>query len=282
MAYSITATKLQTYQRCPQLYYFRYERKVGNPASFKSPQLGIALHQALATFYQDWHYLDAKPDLTWLESCWILPAADLSESQTQEGWAMLLQYFEKFVASEPAIRRPLAIEGRIQGELQQGNLVFKLMGRYDRLDWLDDGLELIDYKTTKAKHTQESLEFNIQLGLYYLALSQHYPAALRRVSLIYLRSAEKFSYQVTADHYQQVEALIADLAQQLRDDENWYPSPSEDCQKCTYAQYCPSQQPQPEPLPETSRRSRAGLQLNLDLSATSGLVSRSSIIQPHR
>lgn len=268
MAYQITATKLQTYQRCPQLYYFRYERKVGNPASFKSPQLGLALHQALARFYQDWHYLDPKPKLAWLQECWQQPALSLSEPQKQEGWDILLQYFDKFVESESTFRRPLAIEGRIQGELQQDSLAFKLTGRYDRLDWLDDGLELIDYKTSKAKVVPEPLELNIQLGLYYLALSQHYPAALKRISLIYLRTTEKLSYQVTADHYQQVESLITELAQKLRNDENWDPSPAEDCQKCTYAQYCPSQQTQPDPLPASARSSRSGLQLILELNSS--------------
>ena len=42
------------------------------------------------------------------------------------------------------MHRPLATEGRVQGELQVHGLEFKLMGRYDRLDFMEDGLELID------------------------------------------------------------------------------------------------------------------------------------------
>lgn len=58
MVYQLLATKLQTYHRCPQAYYFRYELRLKTAAFFGSAALGTALHQALAQVYRDWHYLE--------------------------------------------------------------------------------------------------------------------------------------------------------------------------------------------------------------------------------
>ncbi|MEO1134339.1 MAG: PD-(D/E)XK nuclease family protein, partial [Cyanobacteria bacterium J06639_1] len=66
MAYHLSATKLQTYHRCPQAYYFRYERKVPAPGFFGSLALGTALHKALAKIHGDWHYAAPLPEWDWL------------------------------------------------------------------------------------------------------------------------------------------------------------------------------------------------------------------------
>jgi putative RecB family exonuclease len=90
--------------------------------------LGTALHQALEQFYRDWHYLDPLPDLAWLERCWLEHAQALTLGQHDEGWHILQTYYERFVQSQTALRRPLATESRIQGRdsrLAQSNLCFQ-------------------------------------------------------------------------------------------------------------------------------------------------------------
>ncbi|MEM9568736.1 MAG: PD-(D/E)XK nuclease family protein [Cyanobacteria bacterium P01_E01_bin.34] len=66
-----------------------------------------------------------------------------------EGQRILRRYFDNFIATRATLHRPLGVESRIQGRLQVENIEFSLNGRYDRLDWLDDGLELIDYKSNR-------------------------------------------------------------------------------------------------------------------------------------
>jgi len=70
MAYPLSATKLQAYQRCPQAYYWRYELGIKDTAVFAKAALGTALHEALAQIYQDWDYLDALPPISWVYNCW--------------------------------------------------------------------------------------------------------------------------------------------------------------------------------------------------------------------
>lgn len=264
MAYYLSAAKLQAYHRCPQAYYFRYERRVPGAAFFGSASLGTALHQALDQIYRDWHYQEPIPKMEWIDYCWSQQVEGLSPAHIIEGHTILRRYYQGFMANQRAIARPLATEGRIQGYLQAGNLEFALSGRYDRLDWLEDGLELIDYKSTKEVEELDPVKLDLQMGLYYLALEQRYQRSLKRLSFLYLRTGEKVSFDVTPEHKQQVEVMIRDLASQLRTDRNWKPIVGKHCTRCAYSRYCPAMQIEPEPLPEDAKPEQE-LQLVLSL-----------------
>lgn len=264
MSYSLSAAKLQTYQRCPQSYYFRYERKIQGAAFFGSAALGTSLHQALASIYKDWHYQDPIPRFDWVEQCWNQQTKDLTPQQVSEGRTILRRYYNTFIATESSLRKPLGVEGKVQGTLWTENMEFTLTGRYDRLDYLDDGLELIDYKSSREVDAADTVDIDLQIGLYYLALEQRYSRVLKRLSLLYLRSSSKVSFEVTPDHRSQVETVIAELASQLRYDRQWAPVTGDHCDRCAYARYCPAVRAKPDPLPEDAKP-EPGLQLVLSL-----------------
>ncbi|HEY9616175.1 MAG TPA: PD-(D/E)XK nuclease family protein [Microcoleaceae cyanobacterium] len=263
MAYQISATKLQTYKRCPYAYYLRYEHRLTPGNFFGAAALGTALHQALAQFHRDWHYQQALPDLQWVHHCWNQHSSGLSASQVMEGMAILENYYHNFIANAVALTQPLAVEGKIQGYLQAENLEFSLVGRYDRIDFLPDGLELIDYKSSREVKLPDSSEINLQIGLYYLALKQTYQRSLQYLSLLFLRSGEKIRFAATEDHQEQVEEVISNLAVQLRQDRRWDPCPGKQCDRCSYARYCSAVTHDPAPIPETRATSQLQLALNL-------------------
>jgi putative RecB family exonuclease len=264
MSYTLSAAKLQTYYRCPQAYYFRYERKIQGAAFFSSAALGTSLHQALARIYQDWHYHDPIPEFAWIEQCWNQQTKDLTANQISEGRAILRRYYTTFIANQRSMHKPLAVEGRIQGSLWVENMEFTLSGRYDRIDYLDDGLELIDYKSAKEVEAPEPDEIDLQIGLYYLALEQRYHRSLKRMSLLYLRTGDKISFDATPEHRQRVQSVISDMALQLRQDQRWLPFPGDQCDRCAYTRYCPAIHSEPDPLPEEAKPEE-GLQLALSL-----------------
>lgn len=264
MPYQISATKLQAYHRCPQSYYFRYELGLKTAAFFGSAALGTALHQALAQIYREWHYLEALPPLDWIHYCWQQHSGTLSPAQAQEGQEILEGYYHKFIAKQTALHRPLAVEGKIQGHLRVENLEFRLIGRYDRLDYAGDGLELLDYKSTKEVKLPIPAEIDLQIGLYYLALEQRYRQSLRKLSLLYLRTGEKVSFEATAEQKLLVEATVSELAWKLRTDSQWEALPGEQCSSCTYSRYCSAVNDSPEPLPNNTKTNRQ-MQLVLNL-----------------
>lgn len=256
MAYQLSASKLQTYHRCPQSYYFRYELGLKTAAFFGSAALGTALHQTLAQVYRDWNYLEPLPEIGWIHHCWQQHSGSLSPTQVEDGREIMENYYQKFIAGEVAMRRPLAVEGKIQGRLQVANLEFTIAGRYDRIDYFEDGLELVDYKSTKEVKLPNPDEIDLQIGLYYLTLEQRYGQSLQQLSLLYLRTGEKFSFDATPKHKQLIEATIGELAFKLLKDELWEAMPGEHCSRCTYSRYCGAVQDNPEPLPENAKTPR--------------------------
>lgn len=260
----ISATKLQTYHRCPKSYWFRYETGLKSPAFFNSAALGTALHQALADIYSNWHYLEPIPGLDWINECWEQNLDGLSPAQAEEGRGILENYYHKFIASEIALQRPLAVEGRIQGILRIKNLEFIITGRFDRLDYTESGIELIDYKSTKEIKLPHPAEIDLQMGLYYLALEQHYQHGLQKLSLVYLRQQKKIDFDASPEQKQRVKEAIAQIAIQLRTDNEWEPTPGEHCYNCAYSRYCHAVSDRPLALPETVRTT-TDLQLALNL-----------------
>lgn len=263
MAYHLSATKLQEYDRCPQAYYFKYERGLKTPVFFRTPVLGKALHAALAKIYWDWNYSEPKPPIEWIRTCWQRCHSELSPELREYGLEVLENYYYEFIATLSKLRRPVAVEGRISAQLQFCQVNFKITGRYDRLDWLEEGLELIDYKTNQTIKPFEPDEVDLQLGLYYLALEQRYPNSLRRLTLLYIILGEQVTFDVTPEHREHAIATIGELATQLRTDLDWEPCPGEHCRHCGYVQYCSAVTENPEPLPENTSH-RPPLQLALD------------------
>jgi putative RecB family exonuclease len=251
-AYPLSATKLVTYKQCPQAYRFRYEHRLPSPTAFGSVDLGNALHQALAIAYRDWRYNEHKPTWSWFNSCWDTSCENLSTQQVEAGRSILHRYYETYIAPVPVINKPLGIESKIAAKVQFENIEFSLNGRYDRLDILPNGtLELIDYKTNKVPTIPDGID--VQLGLYYLALKQIYQQSLQRLTLIFLRTGDAISFEVTQSHQEQIRELIAELALQLRSDRQWQPKTGKHCDRCRYQPYCAEKTCEPQPIPEGSR-----------------------------
>ena len=261
MAYLLSATKLKSYARCPKAYYFRYECGLSGQGAFASAALGTALHAALTQFYQEWHYREPLPSEAWLRECWESNSLRLSDQQLAEGWQIVQAYYEREVIPLGTLQKPLATEGRVRGELQTGGVEFKLTGRYDRLDFLDGGLELIDYKSAKSPKLPLPEDVDMQLGLYALALEQRYGRSLKRMSLLYLRTGERVSYEASEEHKQQVNSVISELALRLREESEWQPNCGNQCSYCPYARYCPAVARKPEVVVQKPRK----LQLCLSL-----------------
>ncbi len=188
----------------------------------------------------------------------------ISPNQAQEGQEILENYYYQFIAGETAMARPLAVEGLIKGRLLVNDLEFKISERYDRLDFLGDGLELIDYKSTKEVKLPKPDEIDLQIGLYYIALEQRYQSCLQQLSLLYLRTGEKIVFEASSQHKQQVETVIGELAWRLRTDEEWEAKTGEQCEACSFNRYCAAAADQPEPLPQSANTPQQ-MQLSLNL-----------------
>ncbi|MEM9092017.1 MAG: hypothetical protein AAGC93_25190 [Cyanobacteria bacterium P01_F01_bin.53] len=52
---------------------------------------------------------------------------------------------------------------------------------------------------------------------------QRYEKSLKRMSLLYLRTGERASYEASEDHKRQVLSVVSELAQRLQEEGEWQP-----------------------------------------------------------
>ncbi|BAD78780.1 unknown protein [Synechococcus elongatus PCC 6301] len=263
MGYRLSATRLQTYHRCAQAYYWRYEQRLPGPAGFGNTALGTSLHRCLAQFHRDWSGLEPQPPIAWLADCWQQAATALNAEQQHQGWQILETYYQQHILTKATWTRPLAVEGRIQATLVLEEIEFLVTGRYDRLDLEEDGLHLVDYKSSQRFDPPSSSQIDVQLGLYQLALEPRF-GPLRSLNWFHLRSGQIYRYNCTEEQRQTVLAQISELARQIRSDQQWQPQVGEQCRSCSYRRFCPAVNAQAEPLPEPTHRPHR-LQLALAL-----------------
>ena len=115
---------------------------------------------------------------------------------------------------------------------------------------------MIDYKSSKTIKNFQPEEYDLQLGLYCLALEPIYRYSLKQVSLVYLRHGEAICFPVTSAHQQQVQQTIAEIAEELRLDTEWEPKPCANCDRCNFRKYCSAVTENPERLPENAKEQK--------------------------
>ncbi|MBZ0135376.1 MAG: PD-(D/E)XK nuclease family protein [Planctomycetes bacterium] len=92
-------------------------------------------------------------------------------ARNAEGWGIRFVEFDFGKGNEPRPDRPDTVAAAIDLETPEGRL--RLMGSVDRVDEGPDGLEIIDYKTGRAKTTGDVRDGKaFQLPTYLAAISQ--------------------------------------------------------------------------------------------------------------
>jgi DNA helicase-2/ATP-dependent DNA helicase PcrA len=112
-----------------------------------------------------------------------------------------------------------------------------IKGTIDRVDKLADGtLEIIDYKTGKAK---EKLDFNAkrQLILYQLFLEEFLGVKVSALSYYYLESGEKFNFIATEKDISRLKIEIGEEIAAIKT-RQFSPTPSLMCKFCDFNTIC--------------------------------------------
>jgi len=147
-----------------------------------------------------------------------------------------------------ALARELEFEFEFEGASVRGYI--------DRVGRAGNGVLITDYKTGRSRFARA--EENLQLGIYYLALSRAEELRgfrpVKAVELAFLRETERghpevikrASLGLTNRNVQEYEetmtARLAELIGRLQDlqvSENYRPNPQADCHFCEFKPLCP-------------------------------------------
>ncbi|MGH9123821.1 MAG: PD-(D/E)XK nuclease family protein, partial [Acidimicrobiales bacterium] len=244
----LSASRLTTYDDCPLRYFYGYTLGVRGPGGVAA-SIGTMVHAALAGFLDparspdySWPALEALAGSLWDEE-WsetIAPYQPMREQARRDVFGMLQSWWDAEAGLAAGGSWPDVVAVEHPFEIDVGG--HRVRGYIDRVDRVDGGLAIIDYKTGAKVPRQEEVTEDLQLATYHLAaLRDPVLAAVGppvSLQLSYLRSGAVVSQPISADHEQRTEMRILDLAQRILAEE-FEPSVEADCEYCEFKRLCP-------------------------------------------
>ena len=230
----LSASDIETYRLCPLKYKFARVFRIPQEPSINQ-RFGIVVHQVLERFHvTGGGSLDQLMQL--FESAWR--RSGFGESNDD------LQFRERAVS---ALRRYWELDQVRESEPVSFERSFSfhigphlLRGRVDRVDRHPDGsLELIDYKTGKAK-TETDLREDVQLSIYQMGAREAWGLETAAQSYYYVLENEKVPVAHSEEELERVRGTVTDIGERIMA-HRFEPKPSfELCSFCDYRIICPA------------------------------------------
>ena len=264
----LSATQLTMFENCPWQYTLQYRLGLRGKGGLAA-RFGTLIHHILEQFLSPntelTQTLDALIDLA--THSWTDDIADYrpqAEDYRRRLDAILRNWWHNEGESLVAQQRVVAVEHEFTVEVDGHSL----HGFIDRVDRMDGGIRVVDYKTgTKARSKAETQD-DLQLAVYHLAasrdpaLNQYGPVQALELNFIAAGTSGTVRPQViSADHDQLTEGRVVALAARMLSEEH-EPSVAANCEYCDLHRLCPLQ-PQGRPIPivlraPTTPKRRAG------------------------
>ncbi len=255
-------SQLSLYRRCPKQYEFAVVKKIGRPMS-SGESFGSSLHNTLKRFGElemklsGTHEPDKPLQLFTEES-----VHDFNIELTQttlltlwrqcfiaEGYETRAEMDLKFLQGERALiaffrwwqerpRTVVCIEKSFTLPINDGEDILK--GRFDRIEKNDQGLHIIDFKSSSPRNP-ETLTSDLQLSVYALAAKSLWPEPVTTLTLLYLTEDGIVEQNTTRSESQLKDALTSiRLISERVASKDFVATPStEKCRYCSYQKICP-------------------------------------------
>lgn len=264
----LSATQLTMFENCPWQYTLQYRlglRGKGGLAARFGSLIHHILEQFLSPTSQLPQTLNALIDLaadTWTDD--IADYRPQAEDYRQRLDTILRSWWHNEGERLVARHSVLAVEHEFTIEVDGHSL----HGFIDRVDRMDGGIRVVDYKTGSKARSKAETQDDLQLAVYHLAasidpaLNQYGPVKALELNFIAAGASGTVRPQIiSADHDQLTQTRIVALAARMLSEEH-EPSVAANCEYCDLHRLCPLQ-PQGRPIPvvvraPTTSRRRAG------------------------
>lgn len=240
----LSPTSLDCYSACPRQYELRYLDHA-QPDDGPAPQLvvGNAIHATLKLFYggptgkRSPEELERLLRENWRKHC----ASDTFASRDSEivYGHEALRMLADYARTHDLTVEPLGREQWVTLALPNGIV---LVGKIDRIDRLNDGVEIIDYKTGRRWLDDEDLPRETAVRVYVLATEARFSVHVERVRFIYLASGEEITWNVEPDDLPAWGDSLCELTDAVRSDEVFATTPGDQCRFCPFALGCTARQ----------------------------------------
>jgi len=240
---------LDTFRQCPLKYKFSVIDKIKAPKT-KEAVFGNKLHEALQYFHKKSPLSPTLDELlNYIKEIWD-PKIFIDEQEDMiyfsEAIKILKNYYENYLRIKDRFT-VLDTETRFEVLLENpANKEEKclLTGIIDRIDKTKDGIQIVDYKTTKKFPAQEEVDNSLQLSLYCLGAMNRWPQFAQdgpekiRLTLYFLKHHEMISSSRTQEQLDLIKEKVWEMLKNI-EKSTFEPMPSALCDWCGYKKLCP-------------------------------------------
>lgn len=236
----LSYSRLSTFMNCGLLYRLKYIEKI--PARPK-PHLGFGriLHATLDKFYSlNTHYPPLAELLNIYKGYWKV-GSNSYKRHYAKGLCILKAYYKLNIDSYGNV---MYVEQPFEIPIGQHFLV----GRFDRVDLLDDVYEIIDYKAAKEIPSQAVVDSDLQLGMYAMAFKMT-TGNLPLVSFYFLPKNSKVTSRRSEDDIIRLKSGLDAIVNRMMAGESFMPDEGPECKWCDYKAYCSLKTDDPLDIP---------------------------------
>ncbi|MBI4250473.1 UvrD-helicase domain-containing protein [Candidatus Uhrbacteria bacterium] len=186
-----------------------------------------------AASYPPFEDLLAHYERSWHDD-WFVNARQKEEYRAK-GRALLKTFYDELIREQP---RPYAVEQEFTMKISVGDSAITIKGRIDRIDRVEGGIAIIDYKTGEGKKGDAlSSQDKEQLVLYQLAVEEVMHEKPLSLTYYYLGSGRKISFLGTEKEKHALTQRIAKTVAALKNSD-FAPTPGWHCKSCDFRDIC--------------------------------------------
>ena len=240
---NLSYSHLSSYENCPYQFYFKYFLEIpGKPSASRS--FGLSVHNTLREFYErvmrsksGLEGFEKMPDLEdMLEIFRQKWQSDGYENRVQEnrrfnaGKKAMLSYYETIFSPKDD---PVQLEGHFRAHL--GDV--RLKGVVDRIDKVDGGVWIFDYKTGAVPKNEREVKNDLQLPVYVMAIEQTRGEKVLGAEYVYIEHGKRIQVEISP---KMREKAISEVLRNLKSLRTMtFPAkPGTLCRFCDYSAIC--------------------------------------------
>jgi len=194
----------------------------GNKISGKNNKPKVSLEELLAIY-----------ENTWIDD-WYTSQKEQDEYK-QKGRKALTEFYKRIAKDIPI---PKYLERSFNLKIKDEEGEYTIKGVIDRIDSLEGGIEIIDYKTGQGR-TKETLkaEDKEQLLIYQLAAEQVFKEKVKNLSFYYIESGNIVSFLCTEKDLENIRKKIIRIIREIKKGK-FPPKPGQICKWCDFRNIC--------------------------------------------
>lgn len=231
---SLNYSKIDAYKTCPLKYKYQHILNVPTMPNH-ALSFGMTIHNTLRDFHQRALFKKLALDelLKIYEKNWE-PLGYLNEEHRnfrfEEGKRLMEKYYEKHKDDKT---KPLELEKNFSIKIDG----VKFNGRIDRIDSLEGGVEIIDYKTGSTK-TQKEVDKDDQVAFYAIATKEALKMEPKKLTYYFLESGEKISTTRSDIELSEIKHEVTEIIDKMEKGD-FEAKSGMHCNWCDYKEFCP-------------------------------------------